>query len=491
MKVLMVYCNTPQDNTVPIGITQVIACLRAKGHTVNLFDTTFYHQGFKCSAEKRTQMLHFKPFEVKYISSDMCEDFKEKISQFKPDVIGFSVFEVTFKLLLKLLKAGRNIVEKEKIKVAVGGVQTIFWPELFENVEGIDFISISEAEHTFPELVGKLEEGLDVSNQVGFWVRNLRGWHKNPPQNNLTDINDLPLTTANDFGDRFMMKPMMGRHRKTSTIELSRGCPYKCTYCADPFLADQFKEQGDWYRQKSVTNLDEEYSVLIDEHKPEFIYKFTETFFAAGKKWLTEYHQMYKKYSIPFWTESRPETVTEENARMLADLNCIRFSVGLESGNRDFRRELKRNYTDKRIIEAGKTLKKYNINFTMNLIIGYPYETRKMVFDGIRLLKEIKPNGVSTFIFTPYKGSVLRKVCEDNNMIDPDFVGDDYFQMKYGLRNNTFSEAEILGLYRVLPLYIYFPETRYNEILKAESFTSEGDKIFEKMRVEFYEMMKW
>ena len=487
MKILMVYCNTPQDNTVPIGITQVIACLRARGHTVDLFDTTFYDQGFTCSAEKRVQMLHFEPFEIKYVPSDLCQDFKEKISQFKPDIIGFSVFEVTFKLFLKLLKTAKNSIEKEKIKVAVGGVETIFWPEIFEKVENIDFISISEAEKTFPDLVDKLAADLDTSTQAGFWVKNGERWHKNPPDK-LTDINNLPLTTADDFGEQFMMKPMMGRYRKTITLELSRGCPYKCTYCADPFLADKFKEFGSWYRQKSVTNLDEEYSVLISQHKPEFIYKFTETFFAAGKKWLTNYYQMYKKYSLPFWTESRPETITEENAKMLADLNCIRFSVGLESGNRDFRRELKRNYTDKKLFETGRILKKYGINFTMNLIVGYPFETRAMVFDGIRLLREIKPNRVSTFIFTPYKGSHLRKVCEDNNMIDPDFIGDDYFQMKYGLRNNTFSEAEILGLYRVLPLYIYLPESRYNEIRKAESFTPEGDKIFEKMRSEFYEI---
>jgi radical SAM superfamily enzyme YgiQ (UPF0313 family) len=174
------------------------------------------------------------------------------------------------------------------------------------------------------------------------------------------------------------------------------------------------------------------------------------------------------------------------------DLNCIRFSIGLESGNEAFRKgSLARGYSNKKVRDSARILKKYNINFSMNLIVGFPFETREMVFDGIRLLREVKPNGISTFIYTPYKGSRLRQVCEENNMIDPDFIGDDYFQMKYALRNNSFSETELLGLYRTLPLYIYLPETRYPVIRHAEQMTPEGDAVFESLRGEFFEVMGW
>jgi anaerobic magnesium-protoporphyrin IX monomethyl ester cyclase len=491
MRILMVHCNTPQDNTVPIGITQVIACLRVVGHEAALFDTTFYDQGFTSSAELRITALHFKPVELEYAKTDMYDDFKKKIAEFKPDIIGFSVFEVTFRLFTKMLESVMPIVREKKIKIAVGGVQALFWPETFAKNLNVDFIAISEAEITFPELCRKIELGENTFTQAGFWVREGEKWHKNPASS-LIDLNSLPLARQDDFDESFRMKPMMGRHYKTVTVELSRGCPYKCTYCADAFLSEQFKDLGKWHRQKTVAKLEEEYSSLINQYKPEFIYKFSETFFAGGKQWTNDYREMYKKYLLPFWTQSRPETINEDNVKVLADLNCLRFSVGLESGNEEFRKKtLLRGYSDKKVLEAGKILKKYNINFSMNLIVGYPFETRDMIFDGVRLLREIKPNGISTFIYTPYKGSKLRRVCEENNMIDPDLICDDYFQMKYELRNNTFGEKEILGLYRVLLLYIYLPESRYPEIKKAEAMTPEGDAIFDSLRHEYYDIMGW
>jgi hypothetical protein len=91
----MVYCNTPQDNTVPIGITQLIACLRVVGNEVALFDTTFYDQGFTSSAELRIKMLHYKPIEFQNTKNDMYEDFKKKIAEFKPDIIPNSTSKCT------------------------------------------------------------------------------------------------------------------------------------------------------------------------------------------------------------------------------------------------------------------------------------------------------------------------------------------------------------------------------------------------------------
>jgi len=210
-----------------------------------------------------------------------------------------------------------------------------------------------------------------------------------------------------------------------------------------------------------------------------------------GKKMFQDYCAMYKKYRLPFWVGTRPETVNEDNAKMLADLNCARVTIGLQSGNEEFRRKiLKRTYSNRRMVEVAKILRKHGISFSMDLIIGFPFETRKMIFEGIELLRKIKPDGISAFLFTPYKGSALRQVCEDNNMIDKDLVAEDYFQMKYALRNNSIGQG-IVGLWRTLSLYVHLPKSRYPLIRKAEALSPDGDKIFEKLKKEYCEQMGW
>ena len=101
MRILMVYCNTSQDNTVPIGITQVITCLQKTGHEVSLFHTTFYRHGGKSSAELRMEALQYRPCEYTYEKSDMCSDFVKKIRE-----------ERKFKVIADLISEIRNDEKK-------------------------------------------------------------------------------------------------------------------------------------------------------------------------------------------------------------------------------------------------------------------------------------------------------------------------------------------------------------------------------------------
>ena len=74
MKVLLVYCNTLQQNALPMGITQLSACLKEAGIEVVLFDTTFYKYHEKSSMEVRYETLQFKPVMLKYNEGDIYAD---------------------------------------------------------------------------------------------------------------------------------------------------------------------------------------------------------------------------------------------------------------------------------------------------------------------------------------------------------------------------------------------------------------------------------
>ena len=495
MKILLVYCNSPHEITVPIGITQLRSTLLRSGNRVEIFHTTFYKQREKSTEEIRAEGLQFKdPGKLYYEPTDMCEDFVRKVEEFEPDMIGFSVLEPTFNMFNTLLGAIEGIVREHDMLVAVGGVHARLAPEEFGKIELVDIIATSESEETFPELCNRIESKENYYDVPGYWIRDansIGGWKINPATS-LVDINRMPPLDPTPYGDKFMMKPMMGKLNRSISVEISRGCPYECTYCADPAMAQKAKAIGKYLRFKSIPRLEEEYDQVISKFKPDFIYKLSETFLAAPNKWLLDYYEVYKKYKIPFWIESRPETINDENIRLLADLNCVRFSMGLESGNEKFRRTtLKRGYTNAKLLEAAGILKKYGISFTCNLILGFPFETRSMISDGIDILRQMQPDGISVFLFTPYTGSALRQVCVDHDMIDPDIICDDYFQDVYSLRNNGFTQDERVGLRRTIPLYVTLPEKKFPLIKKAEELTDSGNDMFNKLKEEFYDIKGW
>jgi len=51
---------------------------------------------------------------------------------------------------------------------------------------------------------------------------------------------------------------------------------------------------------------------------------------------------------------------------------------------------LKKNFTNKQVIKGFKILNKYNMKISVNNMIGFPDETREMVFDTINLNRQVK-----------------------------------------------------------------------------------------------------
>ena len=491
MKVLLVYCNSMLENALPVGLSQLSACLKQAGITVELFDTTFYRYGPKSDMENRIEALQFPPCPLNFKKGNMEEDFRSAIEDFRPDLIGLSVVEPTFLLGMRLLESARDVIRKNQIPVALGGVHAILAPHTAVKYDLIDYICISEGEAAFVDLCLRISKGKPTEDCIGFWIRKGSDWIKNSKAP-LVDINNLPILDFTIYPESYLNKPMMGRLYRTISIDTTRGCPYYCSYCGDKALRNLYRDQGSWYRQKKQSRVEEELKEYVSSYSPEFVYIMSESFLSGSANRVKQFVDIYKPFSIPFWFNTRPEDITEEKIRLIKGIGCKRISIGLEHGNEKFRKTfLHRNYSTDSFKRACDIIKENQISFSVNIIIGFPYETREMIFDAINLLKDIKPDGISTHIYNPYHGSEVRKICEDNGMISPDLIAEDFFQKDYCLNNPTISKEEILGLFRTIPLYIEIDKKEYPRIKKAEKYDAEGDRIFLELKKEFYAIKGW
>jgi len=205
-----------------------------------------------------------------------------------------------------------------------------------------------------------------------------------------------------------------------------------------------------------------------------------------GKK-FDEFCERYSDYKIPFWFNTRPETISAGVVKKLEDINCFRMGIGLEHGNEAFRRTvLNRRVSDEKIVAACKIVENSKITYSVNNIIGFPGETRDLVFDTIKLNRRIRPDTVGTFVFTPYKGTELYDHCVKGGFILPGTaVGDPHGESV--LENSPLDKDEIGGLLRTFPLYIHFGTEVFPAIRKAERFTEEGDEIFKELAERYME----
>ena len=485
MRILFVYPNTMASTLVPINLSQLSACLKEKGFEVDLFDTTFYKTEEISSEQKRVELLQIKPFDLadrglEFKKDNIYDDLRKKISQFQPDLMGFTLVEDTWELTKSLL----NVVKDFDIPVIAGGVLVTAVPEEIISHHDIDMVCLGEGEETLIELCQKIERGEDYSDIKNIWIKKDGKVVKNTLRR-LQDIDALPYIDYEIWGRERLGRPMFGKIYTMIHVEIDRGCPNQCAYCAAPVLSNFFRKEGcgPYYRRKKIPRVMAELEYLAKKYRPDYINFNSETFLAKPAEELKEFAEEYKKrIHLPFWAQTRPETITEEKIKILKEMGVNSMNFGIEHGNEAFRKKMLQRYgSNQQIIDGLALVEKYQIPYTANNIIGFPEETRDLIFDTIELNRQLNPRTINCSMFVPYRGTPLRKYCLEKGYLDEDAKVHNVTD-GVRLKMSSISYEELKGLQRTFSLYIRFPKSEWSRIKIAEKFDEEGNRIFEEYK---------
>ncbi len=486
-KVLLVYPNLQMINLLPSNISILSACLKEAGFCVDLFDTTFYRIEERSIDEKRVDFLQLRPFDysrygIEYKKSDVFTDFRSKVESYQPDLIAVTIVEDTFPLALNLMRTVRDL----RVPVIAGGVHVILAPDLVMSHDEIDMICYGEGEKALPELCKNLQEKRPIDAIHNIWLKKEGRIIKNPMRP-LVNLDEIPYNDFSLFEEKRFFRPMQGKIFRMMPIEIDRGCPYHCTYCAAPSLKSIYKQEtsGNYYRLKSTKRIIDELGHQVQKYHIEYVYFNSETFLAMNDEKFRIFAEEYiRKIHLPFWCQSRIETISDFKIGYLEKMSCDRISIGIEHGNEKFRKDvLRKNFTNRQVTDAFKILKKYPIPVTVNNMMGFPGETRELVFDTIMLNREIEIDSTNCFAFTPYHGTYLRDVAiQQGYLKETDMIQS---LVDSTLDMPQLSRQEIQGLLRTFPLYVKMPLDRFADIEIAEHFTDQGNAMFEKLAQEY------
>lgn len=490
-KVLLVYPNLQGMLVVSVVIGIFTRILKDAGFDVDLFDGTLYKSKQSLPTLKRAEYLQVRDFSYKddlniSFDVDICNAFISKIDSFKPDLLVVSTVEDAFLQAIELL----NLVKDRNIPHIVGGVFITAAPDKAISFPQIKTICLGEGEKAVLQVAERLRDKLGIDDVENIWIKKDDGSIIKNKIGSLIDINKI-LPDYSLFDEVRFYRPMSGKILKTLPLETYRGCPNRCTYCNSPmwnrFYKQNIKEQ--YLRRKSIDRIIYEIDYLVKEYNPELIYIIDDTFLARPLKEIKEFVKKYKKHSIPFWFNTRPETVTEEMISLLEEINCYRFNVGLECGNEEFRKKkLNRLVSNEELVEHLNILGRSSISFSINNIIGFPGETRELIFDTIELNRKISGyDSLTVSIFTPYHGTILREEAIRKGYIDPDIITTHTVSSSL-LKMPQLTIEEIDGLMRTFLLYVKFPREMWREIEKAEKFDDEGNKIFKELSETYHKL---
>ena len=127
---------------------------------------------------------------------------------------------------------------------------------------------------------------------------------------------------------------MAGQVYKMLPVETIRGCPFTCRFCNSPDQMRLYKGIGsNFYRKKRMDLVYKELKYFKDVEKVQYNYFWADTFLGMSNKEFDEFCEMYSDIKLPFWIQTRPETVTDHNMKKLKSVGLHRISFGIEHGN--------------------------------------------------------------------------------------------------------------------------------------------------------------
>lgn len=414
MRILIGYPRIENANAPAIAVGILTSLF--KGNELSLFDSFRYVSNQNTGINKRSKLGAGKLVEHDIVlkpREEFIPDWVEHVKQFKPELILLSCTEDTIGLGRDMLRA----VQAFNIPNIVGGIFAKTAPELCLSYPEVDSISTSDA-----------------------------------------DINITPDYSLYEL-DQFD-RPLGGKIIKAIPIETMRGCPYTCAYCCSG------KKSKLVY--KDLVALEEELERHVELVNPDWWFINDDSFLSRSVKDLESLMQVFAKFNMKFWCNTRFDDVTTEKLELLKYGGIGRFNFGLEHGNEEYRTTgLNRPISNKKILEKAALVNESNIPYGLNVMLGFPLETRDMVFDTIRLLKAIRGyDAIGVASLVPYRGTQLRPLCLDLGLINEDFISNGGFLTTPALDQKPpyLSRKEIIELRELFKFYAFYDEDLWEDI---------------------------
>jgi len=313
----------------------------------------------------------------------------------KADVYGFSVVFNTYDNCVDLARQVKEL--RPRSKIIVGGVHATLNQYDIDPI--FESVFIGEAENTIVKFVEDFETGefseyyiddkpVDLSNLI--------------PDRKL--ISDDYIRTGSIFtGDQ-----QFDDHGSTA-IMFTRGCPYKCTFCASPRVYNR------QIRFRDVASIEKEIKGIIKDYGIRQ-FRIQDDTFTIKQDYLKELCDMMKPLNIFYRCSTRVNHVTEENIKNLYDSGCREIGIGIEVANDEALKQLKKQITVKQCEEAIRIIKKFDITLRCFFMIGTPYDTEQTMQDNIDFIERNDIDGITCANFIPFPGTEMYDKMEDHNI---------------------------------------------------------------------------
>ncbi len=405
-------------NTFAYGLAFLAASVRAAGHKVSTLNPVAEKMG-KDELVSWLRMHHF-------------------------DLVALPCYTPSANWVFNTVKLVKGVLKGTK--VVIGGPHATILPDAtMRECPEADFVLTGEAEKSLVGLLDTLDSPDGYKNVLGLWYRSADGalCHNKAgaPEENLDSFSapafDLFPTRNYDAAPHFIKK------LPTFSLVASRGCPFKCAFCAASNIAGKKLR---YHAPKRMADLMQELFSKFNARG--FI--FYDSTLTINKRWVYEFCEelIRRNFTFPWVANTRVDTIDKEMMRLMKRAGCWCLNMGLESANQSSLDLIQKGTTVGQNKEIAMLAMKIGFKVMATYIIALPGETRREVKNTVDFARQLKTHIAFFFLPVPYPKTRLFNLCMDDGGLRKDLSWDDFTTTAFEdmvYINPNFSKEELLS----------------------------------------------
>lgn len=409
-------------------------------------------------------------FDVSFFDNCLNDDpmaIEEEIKRFSPDylLIYDDGFNYLTKMCLTVMREAAftmaSIAKKNNVGVIINSSDSSDRTEKYlEN--NIDFVITGEGDVTCMELLDRLNTGASIENIVGLAFKDKEGRLISAANRPVIQVlDDLPIAAWHLADLEEYRDIWMANHGYFSlNIATTRGCPYKCNWCAKPIY-------GNRYNSRSPEHVIDEVKLLVQDYRVQHFW-MCDDIFGLKPNWVQEFDLLIKKEKLKFkyMIQSRVDLLLkEDNIDALVSSGLETVWLGAESGSQQILDAMDKGITVEQIYEAVPKLQNKGVNVALFLQFGYLGETFEDIQMTIRMVLDIMPNEIGISVSYPLPGTKFYDKVKDDLQAKANWVDSDDLDLMF---QNEYSPE----FYKTLHRYVHNRHKLKRGVLAARKMAS-------------------
>lgn len=355
------------------------------------------------------------------------EDFRKALSAFAPDA---AVMETKAPIIRRHWEYVHSLKKTlPRMKIILCGDHVSFYPEESLESSEIDFaVSGGDYDFIIRDLVRSWHKrGSKLPG--GVYSKKGKTIQRSGPSK-FYDLDELPmvdrdLTCWDLYGEAYLYRPVAyilsgrgcgGANSKPAGAGKKEYCsslPGRCAFCVWQY---GFWKAG--VRMRKPEDVALEIKHLVEKYHVKEVFDDTESGGTWNKKWLEDFYHALKTFNllgkVRISSNARADSLVDDAmCGLLKKCGYRLLKIGVESGNDETLRILRKDETIETIKAGIKNAKRHGMVVLMTTMVGYPWETTeqaKRTYEVTRELMLYKTHfgdSLQSSIIVPYPGTPL------------------------------------------------------------------------------------